>query len=84
MEFLGVLYVGLYIVRKKDISVIWVDKKINDILRTAAIIELAADEGFNDFLDMPADEPVEGEFVEEAPLPGGGEMAEDFDFSARI
>ena len=51
---------------------------------TAAIIELAADEGFNDFLDMPADEPVEGEFVEEAPLPGGGEMVEDFDFSARI
>ena len=51
---------------------------------TAAIMELAKDKGFVEFLDMPADEG-EGPEVEvniEAPMPGGG--MEDFDFASRM
>jgi hypothetical protein len=52
---------------------------------TAAIIELAADDGFNEFLDMPSDEAPDETFVEEtvteAPTPGG---SEDFDFASRM
>lgn len=40
VEFLGELFVGMDIGRKKDLSVIWIDQKIQGILRTAAIIEL--------------------------------------------
>ena len=50
----------------------------------AAIIELAADDGFNEFLDMPSDEPEETfveETVTEAPTPGS---SEDFDFASRM
>ncbi len=42
IQFLGDLYVGMDIGRKKDLSVIWVDQKINDILQTVAVIELKA------------------------------------------
>lgn len=42
VTFLGELYVGMDIGRKKDLSVIWVDQKVNDILRTAAVIEMKA------------------------------------------
>ena len=38
--FLGDLYLGFDIGRKKDLSVIWLDQKINGILQTAAVIEL--------------------------------------------
>jgi len=41
VEFLGELYVGMDIGRKKDLSVIWVDQLINGVLRAAAVIELA-------------------------------------------
>ena len=40
VEFLGELYVGMDIGRKKDLSVIWVDQKIESVLRATAIIEL--------------------------------------------
>jgi len=40
VEFMGELYVGMDIGRKKDLSVIWVDQKIEDVLRATAIIEL--------------------------------------------
>jgi phage FluMu gp28-like protein len=40
VEFLGDLYVGMDIGRKKDLSVIWLDQKIDSILRTAAVIDL--------------------------------------------
>ncbi len=40
LSFLGKLYVGFDIGRKKDLSVIWVDQKIGSILRTAAVIDL--------------------------------------------
>ena len=42
LEFLGKLYVGMDIGRKKDLSVIWVDQQIDSILKTAAVIELKA------------------------------------------
>lgn len=42
IEFLGDLYVGMDIGRKKDLSVIWLDQEINDVLRTVAVIELRA------------------------------------------
>lgn len=38
--FLGELYVGMDIGRKKDLSVIWVDQKIEAVLRTQAVVEL--------------------------------------------
>jgi phage FluMu gp28-like protein len=40
ISFLGDLYLGFDIGRKKDLSVIWLDQKINGILQTAAVIEL--------------------------------------------
>jgi len=40
VEFLGDLYVGMDIGRKKDLSVIWVDQEIDGILRAMAVIEL--------------------------------------------
>jgi len=40
VEFLGDLYVGMDIGRKKDLSVIWADQKINGVLRTLAVIDL--------------------------------------------
>jgi len=40
VEFLGRLYVGMDIGRKKDLSVIWVDQEIDHVLQTAAVIEL--------------------------------------------
>jgi len=40
VAFLGELYVGMDIGRKKDLSVIWIDQKIDTVLRTAAVIEL--------------------------------------------
>ena len=40
VEFLGDIYVGMDIGRKKDLSVIWVDQEINGVLRSAAVIEL--------------------------------------------
>ena len=40
VEFLGELYVGMDIGRKKDLSVIWLDQLIDGVLRTAAVIEL--------------------------------------------
>lgn len=40
VQFLGDLYLGFDIGRKKDLSVIWLDQKINGVLRTAAVIEL--------------------------------------------
>jgi len=40
VEFMGELYVGMDIGRKHDLSVIWLDQKINNVLSPAAIIEL--------------------------------------------
>ena len=40
VEFLGDLFIGFDIGRKKDLSVIWLDQKINGILQTAAVVEL--------------------------------------------
>jgi phage FluMu gp28-like protein len=40
VEFLGELYAGFDVGRKKDLSVIWLDQQINNIMRTAAIIDL--------------------------------------------
>lgn len=40
IEFLDELYVGMDIGRKKDLSVIWLDQKTNNILQTIAVIEL--------------------------------------------
>jgi len=40
VEFLGELYVGMDIGRHKDLSVIWLDQKINNVLRTLAVIDL--------------------------------------------
>lgn len=40
VSFLGDLYLGLDIGRKKDLSVIWLDQKVNGILQTVAVIEL--------------------------------------------
>ena len=42
ITFLGDVYVGMDIGRKKDLSVIWVDQKIKDVLQTVAVIELRA------------------------------------------
>lgn len=38
--FAGELFVGMDIGRKRDLTVIWVDQKINSNLQTAAVIEL--------------------------------------------
>lgn len=40
VEFLGELYVGMDIGRKKDLSVIWADQKVDSILSALAVIEL--------------------------------------------
>ena len=40
VEFLGDLYAGMDIGRHHDLTVIWLDQKINNILQTAAVIEL--------------------------------------------
>lgn len=40
VEFLGELYLGMDIGRKRDLSVIWLDQKIQNVLHTAAVIEL--------------------------------------------
>lgn len=40
VEFLGDLYAGMDIGRKHDLSVIWLDQKINNILQAIAVIEL--------------------------------------------
>ncbi len=40
ITFLGEVYVGMDIGRKKDLSVIWVDQKIKGVLQTVAVIEL--------------------------------------------
>jgi phage FluMu gp28-like protein len=40
VEFLGELYLGMDIGRKKDLSVIWLDQKMETYLRTAAVIVL--------------------------------------------
>lgn len=42
VHFLGDLYLGMDIGRKKDLSVIWLDQKIKDVLHTVAVIELRA------------------------------------------
>lgn len=42
VEFLGKLYPGMDIGRKKDLSVIWLDQKIDSMLKTIAVIELKA------------------------------------------
>lgn len=41
VSFLGELYLGMDIGRKKDLSVIWGDQKIGGVLRCAAVIELS-------------------------------------------
>lgn len=40
VEFIGELFAGFDVGRKKDLSVIWVDQKINHVLRSLAIIDL--------------------------------------------
>lgn len=40
VAFLGKLYVGMDIGRKKDLSVIWLDQMVDATLQTAAVIEL--------------------------------------------
>ena len=40
VTFLGDLYAGMDIGRHHDLSVIWLDQKINNILQTVAVIEL--------------------------------------------
>ena len=40
VEFLGELFVGMDIGRKRDLSVIWLDQKIQNILQPVAVIEL--------------------------------------------
>lgn len=40
VEFLGDLYVGMDIGRKRDLSVVWVDQKIDSVLQTSAVVEL--------------------------------------------
>jgi len=40
VAFVGKLYVGMDIGRKKDLSVIWVDQEIDRVLHSAAVIEL--------------------------------------------
>jgi len=40
IKFLGGLHVGMDIGRKKDLSVIWVDQEIDNILQCAAVVEL--------------------------------------------
>jgi phage FluMu gp28-like protein len=40
LKFDGDLYVGFDVARKRDLSVIWVDQKIGDALRTVAVIEM--------------------------------------------
>lgn len=53
---------------------------------TAHLMDLAADKDFEAFLDMDeADAPeADVEINIEAPMPGGGEMDEDFDFASRM
>lgn len=40
VEFLGDLYVGMDIGRKRDLSVIWVDQELNGALQSVAVVEL--------------------------------------------
>ncbi|OHD25654.1 MAG: hypothetical protein A2Y38_01630 [Spirochaetes bacterium GWB1_59_5] len=40
VSFLGELYLGMDIGRRRDMSVIWLDQKIGNVLHTAAVIEL--------------------------------------------
>jgi phage FluMu gp28-like protein len=40
VEFLGELYAGMDIGRKRDLSVIWLDQKIQNVLQPVAVIEL--------------------------------------------
>jgi len=40
LSFSGDLYAGMDIGRKKDLSVIWLDEKQDEVLKTAAVIEL--------------------------------------------
>lgn len=40
IEFLGDLHVGMDIGRKRDLSVLWLDLKIDSVLRTLAVIDL--------------------------------------------
>jgi phage FluMu gp28-like protein len=40
LEFLGKLFAGMDIGRKKDLSVIWLDQEIDHVLQTVAVIEL--------------------------------------------
>ena len=40
VTFLGDLYAGMDIGRKKDLSVIWLDQEIDHVLRAAAVIEM--------------------------------------------
>lgn len=52
---------------------------------TAHLLELSKDKGFSDFLDMPDDGgDADVEINIEAPMPGGGEVEEDFDFASRM
>jgi phage FluMu gp28-like protein len=46
VQFLGDVYVGMDIGRKRDLSVIWVDQKIKDVLSSMAVIELKAEPFF--------------------------------------
>ncbi len=40
VDFLGELYVGFDVARKKDLSIIWVDQKIGSVLQAIAVIDL--------------------------------------------
>lgn len=42
VEFTGELFVGMDIGRTRDLTVIWVDQRIDGVLHTAAVIELKA------------------------------------------
>lgn len=42
IEFMGDLYAGMDIGRKKDLSVIWLDAKLDNVLKTNAVIDLRA------------------------------------------
>ncbi len=40
LEFEGELYAGFDVARQRDLSVVWVDQKVGDVLKTVAIIEM--------------------------------------------
>ena len=42
LDFMGELYAGMDIGRKKDLSVIWLDEKRDNVLKSIAIIDLRA------------------------------------------